>query len=174
MISASPWKGKTLWPCSTEQWAPGWSFWLYSLRNKEVKRPQGQLLIKPSGTNYLHSSAKCSSKASSVVPTFWALIIICKCSQHTCEPGKHGTRPSEVENLPVRSFSWRLPPGDVMKDKGRISTMEFQILLGKNTDKYLKLNYVMATSRQVDITSHINIELEKSKIGWGDEEMAIA
>ena len=36
---------KNLWPCSTYHWAPGWTFWFYSWRAKEWRRPWGKLLI---------------------------------------------------------------------------------------------------------------------------------
>lgn len=117
------------------------------------RRPWGQFLIKPSCTNYLQSSVKCSSKASSIVWTIWALIIVCRCLQQR----KLGTRSSDVENLSGRCFPWILPPGEVMKDRGRISTKKFQILMDRNMNRYLKLNYVMTSTGM--LTSEVTLIL---------------
>lgn len=134
---------------------------------RKWRRSWGKFLIKPSCTNYLQSSTKCSSKASSVILTIWALINVCKCSQHR----QLGTRLSEVENLPVRSFPWSLLPGEAMKDRDRISTKKFQILMGRNIDKYLQLNYVMTTTSRLTsavtlIRSWRRAKRDRERMGW--------
>lgn len=49
------------------------------------------------------------------------------------------------------------------RQRQNVNKGKVHILIGRNTDEDLNLNYVMATTGKVEISGDINIEPEKSK-----------
>lgn len=60
------------------------------------------------------------------------------------------------------------------RQRQNVNKGKVHILIGRNTDEDLNLNYVMATTGKVEISGDINIEPEKSKTWQTDDEMTIA
>ena len=56
---------------------------------------------------------------------------------------------------------------------GQNINKEIPYLMGRNVAKYFKLNYVITTTGRVDISSNINIDVEKTKMGPGDDGMEL-
>lgn len=81
---------KNLWPCSTYHWAPGWTFWFYSWRAKEWRRPWGKLLINQV-VLIIFTALQMLIKSLFCCTNIWAVITICKCVHGTRQRGRESS-----------------------------------------------------------------------------------